>query len=81
MKEVQAKRLAGPYLHVPYNNYVQSPIGLVPKGQNKTRLIFHLLYDFGQYPSINHFTPEHLCTVKYQDLDYAVKICLKWAKP
>ena len=31
MKEVKLKRYAGPFKHIPYQNYIQSPIGLVPK--------------------------------------------------
>ena len=31
MKEVALKRYAGPYDEIPYNYYIQSPIGLVPK--------------------------------------------------
>ena len=31
MKEVKAGRVAGPYDTVPFKNYIQSPIGLVPK--------------------------------------------------
>ena len=59
---------------------MQSPLGLVPKAGNKTRLIFHLSYDFGQEiheRSLNFHTPKDLCTVKYRDLDYAVQCCLK----
>ena len=55
--------------------YVQSPLGLVPKAGNKTHLIFHLSYDFGPeeaQKSINWHTLDHLCTVKYNDLDQAV---------
>ena len=45
MKEVKLKRYAGPFKVIPYNNYIQSPIGLVPKdGGRDTRLIFHLSY-------------------------------------
>ena len=45
MKEVEQKRYAGPFEHIPFDNYIQSPIGLVPKdGGKKTRLIFHLSY-------------------------------------
>ena len=44
--------MAGPYDEIPFENYIQSPIGLVPKvsedKQNQTRLIFHLSYNFGQ---------------------------------
>ena len=82
MKEVAVKRYAGPY-HIdqlPFDCFMQSPIGLVPKANNKTRLIFHLSYDFGQKESqrsLNYHTPKELCTVKYRDLDHAIKGCLE----
>ena len=60
MKEVGLGRYAGPFKEVPYPNYIQSPIGLVPKdGGKKTRLIFHLSYDFNHKngESLNHYTP------------------------
>ena len=53
MKEVAVNRYAGPFTSIPYENYVQSPIGLVPKDSGKqTRLIFHLSYEFKE----NKFT-------------------------
>ena len=43
MKEVQAKRYAGPFRDPPFEFFIQSPISLVPKDKGKkTRLIFHL---------------------------------------
>ena len=48
MKEVELKRVAGPFEEVPFKNYIQSPMGLVPKAGNKTRLIFHLSYNFDE---------------------------------
>ena len=44
MKEVKLKRYARPFEQIPYkNDFIQSPIGLVPKDNGKdTRLIFHL---------------------------------------
>ena len=50
MKEIKERRYAGPFMkeNFPFVNYIQSPIGLVPKAGNKTRLIFHLSYDFGE---------------------------------
>ena len=80
MKEVKAKRFAGPYEAIPYENFIQSPIGLVPKAGNKTRLIFQLSYRFGDREedmSLNKGTPRELCTVKYNDLDSAVQTCLE----
>ena len=76
MKEVKLKRYAGPFSEVPFQYCIQSPIGLVPKAGNQTRLIFHLSYDFQDYKSFNHYTPEELCKVKYRDLDHAVRNCL-----
>ena len=59
MKEVEARRYAGPFEQIPFDNYIQSPIGLVPKdGGTKTRLIFHLSYPKGGTSSINYNTPE-----------------------
>ena len=79
MEEVKVGCFAGPYKTIPYKNcFVQSPIGLVPKSGGKTRLIFHLSYDFPNgNKSINHWTPQELASVKYNDLDHAVKNCLK----
>ena len=83
MKEIAAGRVAGPYDTIPFNDYIQSPIGLVPKSGNKTRLIFHLSYNFSDQEidfSLNHFTPEELCSVKYNDLDHAVLSCLEMSR-
>ena len=80
MKEVKMGRYAGPFDSVPYYQYMQSPIGLVPKAGNQTRLIFHLSYDFGKEDcnkSLNFFTPKDWCRVKYNDLDHAIRNSLK----
>ena len=78
MKEVELGRVAGPFPKVPYHNFIQSPIGLVPKAGNKTRLIFHLSFDFPSgHGSLNANIPKELCSVKYNDLDVAVKYCLE----
>ena len=82
MKEVRLGRYAGPYQHKPpFTNFVQSPISLVPKAGGKTRLIFHLSYKFPNgNESINHWTPKEKCSVKYNDLDHAIKNCIKLLK-
>ena len=78
MKEVQLKRFAGPYTNIPFANYIQSPIGLVPKdGGAKTRLIFHLSYPKDGNSSVNINTPPNLCTVEYKRFEEAVKLCLR----
>ena len=83
MKEVKEKRVAGPYStnNFPFKQFVQSPLGLVPKGENKTRMIFHLSYDFKNSDgttdySINSYIPEECSKTKYNDIDTAVKYSL-----
>ena len=81
IKEVKTGRVAGPFENIPFRNFIQSPIGLVPKAGGKTRLIFHLSYDFDddERRSVNHYIPKQLCSVMYRDLDYAVRTILKLA--
>ena len=87
MAEVHVSRVARPFLNIPYDSYIQSPIGLVPKDEKKTRLIFHLSYDFnkkGQMDpamrSFNFNIAEEFSTVKYWDLDYAIRTCVRLCK-
>ena len=81
MNEVHLGRYAGPFEQVPFDSFIQSPIGLVPKdGGTKTRLIFHLSYDFGKeesQKSLNYHTPDNVCTFRYKDLDHAIHNCLR----
>ena len=82
IKEVCHARVAGPFEQIPYQNYMQSPIGLVPKAQDQTRLIFHLSYPFDKgdgLGSLNEHTPKEKCKVKYRDLDYTIHAYLKLA--
>ena len=81
MKEVKAERYAGPLEHIPFDNFIQSAIGLVPKdGCKDTRLIFHLSYPRGKGTSVNANTPEELCKVKYPDFNQAIQLCLQEGK-
>ena len=80
MKEVKEKRYAGPFKEIPYDYYIQSPIGLVPKdGGKKTRLIFHLSHprDSTKGISVNGGTPKELTKVAYKTFDDAVRLCIK----
>ena len=81
MKEVQAKRYAGPFKEIPFKDgFIQSPIGLVPKdGGKQTRLIFHLLHprNCDKNLSVNANTNKQLCTVHYPDFSKAIQLCLK----
>ena len=76
MVEAKANRYAGPFEKIPFKNYIQSPIGLVPKDKGKkTRLIFHLSYP-KKGDSVNSGIPDELCSVEYPDFMDAVKICI-----
>ena len=77
MKEVKNKRFAGPYEEVPFEYFMQSQVGLVPKdGGRDTRLIFHLSYPGGG-DSLNSQTPKELTSVQYCDFTDAVRLCLR----
>ena len=79
MNEVKEQRYAGPFEEIPFEFYIQSPVGLVPKdGGKKTRLIFHLSYPKDGTTSVNHNTPTEMSKVKYKDFDKAVQLCLKF---
>ena len=81
MKEVKLGRYAGPYDEPPFDEFIQSPIGLVPKDNgNDTRLIFHLSYPRTGGESINSETPTELCSVKYPDFGDAVHLCMDIGK-
>ena len=76
MKEVELSRYVGPFKEVPFNNFIQSPVGLVPKdGGRKTRLIFHLSYNFkaSGNKSLNACIPREFCSVHYNDIDAAIE--------
>ena len=76
MKEVKLGRFAGPYEVPPFEDFIQSPIGLVPKDGSDTRLIFHLSYP-RTGASINSETPKEACSIKYPDFSDAIRICLQ----
>ena len=77
MKEVKLKRFAGPFREIPFTNFTQSPIGLVPKdGGSDVRLIFHLSYLKGGTTSVNANTPHEECWVTYTDFDEAIRLCM-----
>ena len=76
MKEVKNKRYTGPFEKIPFKNYIQSPVGLVPKGEDDTRLIFHLSHPRSG-GSVNGSTPKEICSVNYKDFSQAILACLE----
>ena len=81
MKKVKEERYAGPFEEIPFEYYIQSPIGLVPKdGGKDTRLIFHLSYPRNGKTSVNSNTPSELCSVNYPDFNQAIQLCIRQGK-
>ena len=77
MKEVKLKRYVGPFQQIPFETYIQSPIGLVPKDNRKNvRLIFHLSHPQKDGMSVNANTPCDKCSVSYPDFSRAIELCL-----
>ena len=78
VKEANLKRFTGPFPSIPFTNYVQSPVNLVPKkledNSKETHLVFNLSWPKGM--SANDYTPKELCSVKYKDLDHVVQLCV-----
>ena len=58
MEEVKEKLYTGPFAEVPFENFIQSPVGLVPQKGNKTRLIFHLSYLFWKTQKMDQSTAQ-----------------------
>ena len=80
MVEVKAGRYVGPFDKIPFEFYIQLPIGLVPKDKGKKkRLIFHLSY-LRDGDSVNSGIPEDLCKVAYPDFSEAIDMCIKEGK-
>ena len=83
MKEVKLKRYAGPFEKILFDNYIQSPIGLVPKDNGKdVRLIFHLSHprNIKAGVSVNAGMPKEKCAVRYPDFNRAIELCIRAGK-
>lgn len=69
--EIQAGRIAGPFVTPPFDNFHISPIGLVPKRTpGEFRLIHNLSYPEGQ--SVNDGIPTEFKQVHYDTIDDAI---------
>lgn len=86
-REIEAKRVSGPFLSPPFLNILVSLFGLVPeKAPGDFRLIHHLSYPGGY--SINSHIPKEMITIRYQSIDTAIAIinqvgkgALSWKMP
>ena len=78
-KEIQAGRIAGPFVSRPLQQLQCSPIGIVPKKEpGSFRLIHHLSFPHGG--AINDFIDKEQCKVKYASFDVAVQLVVQSGK-
>ena len=76
-KRVKLGRYTGPFEAPPFDCYIHSPIGLVPKDNGKdVHLIFHLSYLRKDSMSVNANTDKDQCSVTYPSFDEAIKLCI-----
>ena len=75
-KELLAQRVAGPFTHLPFQNFRVSPIGVVPKKTpGEFHCIQHLSYPYGA--SVNDGIPVEDTSVNYSRIDDAVGLILR----
>ena len=72
--ELKLGRIAGPVSAPPFEDFVISPLGLIPK--KKEPGAFRLIHDlsFPKGDSVNSGIPREYCSVSYEDYDYFVSI-------
>ena len=72
-KELCAGRIVGPFSRPPFDNFISSPLGVVPKKTpGEFRLIHHLSYPNGS--SVNDFIPDHFSSVQYASIGDAIAL-------
>ena len=73
LKELAAGRIRGPFPRPPFQEFVCSPLGIVPKKvPSEFRLIQHLSYPYGS--SVNDFIPERTSSVRYASISDAIMV-------
>ena len=76
--EVQKGHIEGPFYLPPFDPFIISPIGLVPKKETgKFRMIHDLSYPKNEGTSVNAFIPRSYCTVQYEDFDVVADLIVK----
>lgn len=72
-KEMSKLRISGPFDTPPFQNFVCSPLGLVPKKEpGQFRLIHDLSYPKGN--SVNSCIPSEFTSVNYQNIETVVEL-------
>lgn len=66
-------RIAGPFSYKPFDNFVVSPLGLVPKGNTGKFRVIHDL-SFPKNHSVNSNIPKENSAVQYDSIDEVVSL-------
>lgn len=75
-KELDADRIAGPFVNPPMDHLVVSPLGIVPKTlPGEYRMIHHLSYPKGH--SVNDGIDPEFSSVSYASIDDAIRFMAK----
>lgn len=71
--ELALGRISEPHMQVPFENYVCSPLGLVPK---KAPGEFRIIHDlsFPKHQSVNSFIPKSNSQVEYESIEHVIQL-------
>ena len=73
-KELDSKRVEGPFKNPPFDNFRISPLGLVPKkAPGSWRLIHHLSYPDKKLNSVNAGISDESAAVQYAGIEQAIQ--------
>ncbi|CAG2204889.1 unnamed protein product [Mytilus edulis] len=72
-KEIMKGRIKGPFNEAPFEKFICSPLGLIPKKENRS---FHSIHDlsFPKGESVNFWTPPEYTSVSYQNIETVIEL-------
>lgn len=73
LKTFSKGRIAGPFSYKPFDNFVVSPLGLVPTGNTGKYRVIHDL-SFPKIHSVNSNIPQECSAVQYNSIDEVVSL-------
>ncbi|CAG2196116.1 unnamed protein product [Mytilus edulis] len=72
-KEIMKGRIKGPFDEPPFDKFICSPLGLIPKKESGS---FRLIHDlsFPKGDSVNFWTPPEYTSVSYQNIETVIEL-------
>ena len=72
-KSLELNRIAGPFPHPPFDPFISSPLGVVPKSEpGQFRIIHDLSYPKDN--SVNFYIPKENSAVRYDSVDWIIHL-------